>query len=460
MIQSLSLHAHDRRITSPFGLLGTDENALSFALGYTFQQCPPLLIWFLKQIGIAGVSTPLLPSIRIDLQRHRHGDSAEGITDIEIRLPGHFHIIAEAKVGLGVPSIEQCRKYLSRLISLSELGVEPIRHCPFIRSTSMNKSIFSTYSTGENRVTASILAVLRSLALPRIERILGALMEDDNFELVRFQNQVKGEKSTPDGEIFASTRLLIETKLVRNGLTQKQLEGHLNQLNSAYERVLALTPDDVTPEIIAKIDDPRLVWNSFAALNQALDELLTDEREVVSEREEFLLRELQKMLLAEGLVGSSKEVLVIPAREAWDFYKRHHVYSCPSGRVFQPAKYIAFYAGNKIHPLVPQIVDEPADPVTLERNKYQGRLGDVVNEILDRFASDTLPAGWDLKPGKHVKLFLLSAPNASETIDLGHPIINNLTSESGQRVAFTQNRRYVSLNSLKKAKSTKDLMGE
>ena len=41
----------------------------------------------------------------------------------------------------------------------------------------MPDSIFSTYRTGENRVTASILAVLRSLALQRTERLLGALME-------------------------------------------------------------------------------------------------------------------------------------------------------------------------------------------------------------------------------------------------------------------------------------------
>ena len=50
-------------------------------------------------------------------------------------------------------------------------------------------SIFSTHSTGENRVTASIIAVLKSLSLPRIERLLGALLEQPEFELVRFQNQ-------------------------------------------------------------------------------------------------------------------------------------------------------------------------------------------------------------------------------------------------------------------------------
>src|SRR6516162_7898220 len=114
----------------------------------------------------------------------------------------------------------------------------------------MNDSIFSTYSTGENRVTASILAVLRCLALPRIERILGALM-DDEFQLVRFQNQpAKGGKGIPDGEIGSSCRLLLETKLVRNGLNRDQLERHLERLDTSSEKdrmVLVLTPDDVQP---------------------------------------------------------------------------------------------------------------------------------------------------------------------------------------------------------------------
>lgn len=50
-------------------------------------------------------------------------------------------------------------------------------------------SIFSTYSTGENRVTASFLAVLRSLSLDRMQRLLGALLEQSEFELIRFENQ-------------------------------------------------------------------------------------------------------------------------------------------------------------------------------------------------------------------------------------------------------------------------------
>lgn len=292
-------------------------------------------------------------------------------------------------------------------------------------------------------------------------------MEDGEFQLVRFQNQpAKGGKGIPDGEIGSSCRLLLETKLARNGLNRPQLERHLERLDQTNEKdrmVLVLTPDDVQPSLIAEISDKRLVWSSFAALNQAIDEMLSGEettKEVISEREEFLLRELQKMLIDEGLIGSSKEVLVIPARQAWDFYNQHHVYSCPSGRAFQTVKYIAFYTGNEIRPLVPKILDEPPDPVIVERGKYDGRLGDVVNAMPERYEMGTLPPGWDLGPGRHLKVFLLSAPDDAETIKLPQPITNDLTATNGQRIAFTQNRRYVSLEALRKARKTSELEEE
>jgi hypothetical protein len=109
-----ALHAYGRLVTTPFGLLGTDENALSFALGYTFQQCSPLLQWFLRAIGISGVHQSALQRASIHLQQHRSGEPKQGITDIEIHLPGHFHVIIEAKVELAVPTIKQCRKYIPR----------------------------------------------------------------------------------------------------------------------------------------------------------------------------------------------------------------------------------------------------------------------------------------------------------------------------------------------------------
>jgi hypothetical protein len=41
-------------------------------------------------------------------------EPGQGIADIEMHLPGHFHVSIEGKVELAVPSIGQCGKYLPR----------------------------------------------------------------------------------------------------------------------------------------------------------------------------------------------------------------------------------------------------------------------------------------------------------------------------------------------------------
>ncbi len=134
MHNPVPLHVNQRAVTSPFGLVGVDENALTFALGYTFQQYPPLLQWFLSRIGIPGIRSSMLRRARINLQRHRSGES--GITDIEIHLPGRFHVIVEAKIGLAVPSVRQCAKYV-----------------PFFENEPVKKLVALVQSADESLVT-------------------------------------------------------------------------------------------------------------------------------------------------------------------------------------------------------------------------------------------------------------------------------------------------------------------
>lgn len=105
------LSLHDRSVGTPFGLLGEDENALTFALGYTFAESPRLLQAFLSRAGIQGLWARKLARAKIYLQRHR----ADGITDIEIVLPEELHVIVEAKVGMSVPQWGQLRRYHARL---------------------------------------------------------------------------------------------------------------------------------------------------------------------------------------------------------------------------------------------------------------------------------------------------------------------------------------------------------
>jgi hypothetical protein len=298
-------------------------------------------------------------------------------------------------------------------------------------------SIFSTYSTGENRVTASFVAVLRSLSLDRIQRILGALLEQSEFELIKFQNQPsKGGEGVPDAIIQASSRLLIETKTKRHAVRLDQLKRHLKRLGAASEAtklLLVLTPDDARPSSFAALQDDRLVWASFAALDQAIDEILDDDAEVVSEREAFLLRELQKMLVAENLIRSSNDVVVVPARHAWPEYQEYHAYVCQPDRPFQPVTRMAFYSFGQIYPLVPKIM-ESHDHVDFVRDKHKGKMAMLIEMAINQGVR---------KEGTAYKVILLSPPDSPDTLKLEAPIPNDLTAKSGRVTAFTQNQRYV-----------------
>lgn len=316
----------------------------------------------------------------------------------------------------------------------------------------MPDSIFSTYRAGENRVTASILAVLRSLALHRIERLLGALMERSEFELVSFDNQAaKGGMGVPDASITASCRLLVETKIERNAVRGDQIQRYLERLDTASEAdkvLLVLTPDSRSPAALTEVKDPRVAWASFEALDQAIEELLTDPSEVISEREGFLLRELQAMLREEELVSLANDVVVVPARNAWPEYCEFHAYVCQPKRPFQRVRRMAFYTGGAIQTLVPTIL-ETQDEVLFEPGINAGLLGTLVDRVL---------AAGVREKGQLHKVMLLSPPDDSRTLKLEREIENDMTADSGRTTAFTQNQRYVAEKKLRKARTTSELV--
>lgn len=320
----------------------------------------------------------------------------------------------------------------------------------------MPSNIFSTYRTGENRITASILAVLRSLSLDRMQRLIGALLEQSEFELLRFQNQPSsGAAGVPDAEIVGSCRILVETKVQRDAVNRPQLERHLGRLDQADERscvLLVLTPDETAPVVIDEIGDERLAWASFASLDQSINELLDDKQEVTSEREAFLLRELQAMLLQEDLLGSANDVVVLPARRAWPEYLEHSVYVCQANRSFQPVSRIAFYSQNRVHPLVPEIL-EVHEAVAFDPDELTGALGSVVEALCDD------PESSD-RSGEPHKVFVLTSADDPRTLTLDAPVLNDLRSASGRAIAFTQNQRYVSSEALIAATRTSDLVSE
>ena len=312
-------------------------------------------------------------------------------------------------------------------------------------------SIFSTYSTGENRVTASFLAVLKALSLDRIERILSGLLEQADFELIRFENQPsKGAAGVPDAIIQSSIRILLETKTVRNSVNRSQIKRHLQRLEEAKEAtsvLLMLTPDDVRPKEIDEFENERLAWASFSTLDQIIDEILDDNYEVVSEREEYLLRELQNMLTAEGLLANPNDVLIVAARNAWPEYNELYAYICQPNRSFQQVQRIGFYSKGNIYRLVPRIL-ESYDEVEMRQGIHDGELGKLVDRLVKEQRRQI---------GTTFKVLLLSAPDSVETIILDSEIPNDKKSKTGKPTAFTMGQRYVSSEALMSAKKTSDL---
>ncbi|OUC14782.1 MAG: hypothetical protein B0A82_10670 [Alkalinema sp. CACIAM 70d] len=340
----------------------------------------------------------------------------------------------------------------------------------------MANPLFSKYSQGENRVTASILAVFERISFSLVERILQILCEEPNQALLEVKNQIKpkGFNAIPDGAIQASFAYWIETKVFPNSVGIDQIKRHLEALeqhpNASQKKLIVLTPDDKTPEPIKQIDSPLVVWASFNSLANAIAEVLkTDESwltsdfPLASEQERFLLRELVQMFLAEGLLNSGKSdaVLIVPAREAIKDYKNYSVYLCQPNRSFQKVEYIGFYHNGVIDRRIAKVLAPPIKSVILDEEGIKEGINAEELSALDASIRASIQTSLELlvektRNDQHwaykdtVQVFLLSSIDAKETIPLNQDIRNDLRNAAGRPYAFTQGQRYVPLTSLLK----------
>jgi len=319
-----------------------------------------------------------------------------------------------------------------------------------------HNSLFATYRQGENRVTASMLAVFERLDVSRLERLLAAAMGDASVQLVSFQNQIAGTASqtVPDARISAQFSLWIETKTSVGAVRAEQLRGHLEHMRadrSVFERLIVLTPDAEEPPQIAQVGDDRVVWVAFADLTQAIQDLLSNPAEVVSEREQVLLRELVQMFEEDGLLALPDDTVIVAARQAFDEYLRYHAYVCQSGRSFRPGlTYMGFYRHKQIEPLIPAIIARRDDIILSEDRANELEAGDQIDRSLAGLIR-TLTSEGARPVGNLNQIFLLSPPDDEHTLDLGEPILHR------GRSAWTQNQRYTTSKNLQGAKSADEL---
>jgi len=329
----------------------------------------------------------------------------------------------------------------------------------------MSNPLFSTYKQGENRVTATILAVFERLSFAIVEKILQSVFEEPEASLVNFQNQPPGPESIPDARINASFDYWIETKTSQGAISLNQLRHHLEALNEQRfikQRMLVLTPDPVKPVILQEIDDERLVWTNFENLTQAIqnaiqieENWLSSDSPLPSESERELLRELIQFLATEKLIGDSQDrILIVAARIAYPEYLRYGFYFCQANRSFRHCSHIGFYHNGEIAPIFPKIrkVIENIQINESVVNKHNG-LSDPEKEFLSS-AIKKLREDQNPRVDVQEKVMFLSDPDTTETIKLASPILNDLVTDNGRGTAFTQGHRYVTLEAIKKSPTT------
>jgi hypothetical protein len=133
------------------------------------------------------------------------------------------------------------------------------------------------------------------------------------------------------------------------------------------------------------------------------------------------------------------DTVIVAARDAYAEYRERRAYICQpaSRRTFRPNLLrLGFYRNKRIEPEVPQIIKhEPALLWTEDEAAKRLASGDPDDERLAALMRDDLGRG-HRNAGAEYQVFLLSDPEAMETLRLRQPIVH----EAG--VAWTQHQRY------------------
>ncbi|NOZ46442.1 MAG: hypothetical protein GXO79_06630 [Chlorobi bacterium] len=328
----------------------------------------------------------------------------------------------------------------------------------------MTNSIFSTYSTAENRVTSTILAVFEKLNSSTVTRILQVLMEDSTIELIEYENQVKFYDSVPDGRIKGMFDYIIETKVVPNTINKKQIINHCELLMYDFSRLFVLTPDCDYPKTLKELDSKytnKIIWGNFDKIIEGINSVL-QESILLLDREKFLLMELKEFIINQRLTAEdySKKTLVIPAGFAWDFYKKYSLYRCQANRTFQQSSYMGFYADGQIKEYFPKILGyidslniqtdnlDTIEIITVNSTNEQD-IRDKLIEIKSKLQANE----WN----ENFKYIILTEINDKETFKNDNPINNVKISYSDKRTAFVQKQTYLNIDELKGKKYTSEL---
>jgi hypothetical protein len=327
--------------------------------------------------------------------------------------------------------------------------------------------LLSTYRAGENRLTASTMAVFERIDLALVQELLAAATESgDELRTVTFENQVLAADSVPDARISGRFTWWFETKTTRDaysgdGHARRQLREHSRLLEADPEaRLFVLTPDLSRPPWFDELDGvpegvrDQVLWLGFRELADQITAIVGDPTRLLGEQTRFLLSELVALYESDGLL-TADDTVIVAARAAWPEYRRYSAYVCQPDRTFRTGlSYFGFYAERAIQPVIPRIrAHYPAVVFTrAEATERRADGDDELATLIEDLLSSKLRA-----EGESYGVLLLTAEDDPDTVRLPQPIANDTTTSTGKRWAWTLGQRYTDLDRLRKAVVTSDL---
>lgn len=317
-------------------------------------------------------------------------------------------------------------------------------------------SIFGVYKNAEDRLTAALLHVIRYLGHDLVSVLFDEFDLAPNDVAVRSQPKLKGTR--PDGMLscHCDYDIIIESKIVKNGVRQDQFDAQKAYVEGGAGRYLIyLTPDDVCPSIITQ--QHNIIWMSWDKLVEKLDQYKA--MRTLDTLAVFLIDQL--ILMKQNIVdncrhkavqnddevvssclrndGLEDDERVIIVGGAWGkpVANKYRIYACQPNRTFAPARYIAFYHKHRIEDVY-EIIGDSEEAVDIRA--AEPRL------VQEGYFTDMEPN----YNGDPRKLFRLGKK-------ISVSVVNDKKDKNGKLCAFVQNQTYTSIHKITSAKLTSEL---
>ena len=245
-------------------------------------------------------------------------------------------------------------------------------------------SIFGHYNQIENRVTAALLQILKLGGAEFIGNVLSQIQSIDfPSNEINVTTQEKEGNNVYDGSLECDFKfkVLVEIKIKKGAINQKQLEGLKKNASHPHDYILYITPDDVMPKELSVVEKGKpIYWVNWKTINDILKK-----KDTKSETLNFLIQEFEKYLDFLNLlevVSKDERVQIAAGSFGEPVALKYGFYACQNNRPVKECKYLAFYNKGEINHLF-EIVEGPINDVEItskldeeQRGQYKEEFGD------------------------------------------------------------------------------------